>query len=127
MTKPRLLYVEDSSIVGRFLVDALSFEGVEVVLVETAAKALSVLADRHAEFALVLCDLRLPDQPGLELMAQIRAAYPDLRLVLTTGFVQADIESEAALYDGLLPKPFDARDVLALLEAGSRADASATG
>lgn len=115
MSKPKVLYVEDSAVVGQFLVDALSFEGVDAVLAEHAARALEILDEDAGSFALVLCDQSLPDTPGLELMRMIRERFPSLRLVLTTGFAGSDIESAADEFDGLLPKPFDARDVVALL------------
>lgn len=115
MTNPKVLYVEDSAVVGQFLVDALSFEGVDAVLAEHAERALEILGSDADSFALVLCDQSLPDTSGLELMRIIRERYPTLRLVLTTGFAGSEIETAAGEFDGLLPKPFDARDVVALL------------
>lgn len=101
--------------VGRFLVDSLSFEGVGAVLAEDAARALAILDEDADAFSLVLCDQSLPDTTGLELMGAIRSRYPALRLVLTTGFADHAVEAAANEYDGLLPKPFAAADVVALL------------
>lgn len=115
MSRPRVLYVEDSSIVGEFLSDALSFEGVDVVLAPTAARALEILDSATDHFSLVLCDQVLPDQTGIELMREIRRRDATLRLVLTTGFADTDVELAAKEFDGLLPKPFDASDVVALI------------
>lgn len=118
MSKHNILYVEDSELVGRFVVDALKLSGVDVTLVVSGNLALETLKTRADEFALVLCDQSLPDISGLELMAQIREVYPTLRLALTTGFVDADIEQRARAFDALLPKPFDTDQVLALLKPG---------
>ncbi len=112
-----ILYVEDSELVGRFVVDALKLSGVNATLVVSAGQALDTLKLRSEDFALVLCDQSLPDISGLELMAQIRQLYPTLRLVLTTGFVDTDIEERARAYDALLPKPFDIDQVVALLKS----------
>lgn len=116
MTRARLLYVEDSAIVGRFLVDALKIENIDVTLAANAEAALQSLAQDGASFDLVLCDYRLPDTTGLDLMAAIRARCPELPLVLTTGFADSDIEDAAAGFDGLLSKPFEIADIVALLE-----------
>ncbi len=83
MSGPRVLYVEDSPVVGQFLRDALSFEGVHTVVAERAERALEILADnaRNADqgIELVLCDQALPDSTGLELMKTIRERYPASR------------------------------------------------
>ncbi len=117
MSARGILYVEDSELVGRFVVDALKLKNVDVTLVVSAAQALETLVTCADDFALVLCDQSLPDASGLELMAQIRATYPTLRLALTTGFVDSDIEERARAFDALLPKPFDTDQVIALLDA----------
>ncbi|MFK8014312.1 MAG: response regulator [Gammaproteobacteria bacterium] len=111
----KLLYVEDSDLVGRFVVEALKQHDVDVVLVSTAAQALSTLTTDATAFSMVLSDQSLPDQTGLELLASLRPKFPHLRLVLTTGFVDAGIEQGAQSLDGLLPKPFAVGDVLALI------------
>ena len=110
----KLLYVEDSDLVGRFVVEALKHHDVDVVLAPTAAEALVSLENDAADFSMVLSDQSLPDFTGLELLALVRSLYPDLSLVLTTGFVDSHIEKGARSLEGLLPKPFAVGDILAL-------------
>jgi len=105
--------------VGRVIVESLKFEGVTVVLAPTAADAWRELEQSAERFALVLCDQKLPDLTGLELLARVRAAYPSLRLVLTTGFASAQVQEEVLQFDGLLTKPFGVADVLELLRDAS--------
>jgi CheY-like chemotaxis protein len=114
-----ILFVEDSAMVGRVIVESLKFEGVTVVLAPTAADAWRELEQSAERFALVLCDQKLPDLTGLELLARVRAAYPSLRLVLTTGFASAQVQEEVLQFDGLLTKPFGVADVLELLRDAS--------
>lgn len=110
-----ILYVEDSNMVGRMMAEALKLEGVHVVLAPTAAAAMRELHDFHAQFSLMLCDQKLPDLTGLELMARVRQAYPSLRLVLTSGFANGEVQSAAQALGGYLAKPFAAADVVELL------------
>ena len=110
-----VLYVEDSELVGRVIVESLKFEGIDVVLAPTAADAIRELEQNVDRFALVLCDHKLPDMTGLELLTRIRSAFPSLRLVLATGYANASVKEQARRFDGLLIKPFAVTDVIALL------------
>ncbi|MEM6638601.1 MAG: response regulator [Pseudomonadota bacterium] len=113
--RPQILYVEDSAVIGRMLAESLDEQGVTVHLADTGDQALSWLAEHAGELSMVLCDHGLPDTTGLELMHRIREQFPDLRLVLTTGFAGPDIERRAAAFDGLLIKPFDTAAVTAFI------------
>jgi len=116
----KILYVEDCPIVGRFLVDALHVEGIEVTLVSDAPAAFASLEEDATSFDLVLCDNKLPGATGLELMASIRQRFPDLPLVLTTGFADDSVQGAAAAFDGLLLKPFEISELVAVLERRRR-------
>lgn len=106
--------------IGRFLVDALKFEGIEVVLAADAEAAFDRLEEDADRFVLALCDYQLPGRTGLDLMATIRERYPRLPLVLTTGFADADLTTAASAFDGLLSKPFEVAEVVELVERHMR-------
>ncbi len=116
MTQAAILYVEDSALIGRFLVDALAIEGIEVVLAADADAALACLDEDADRFVLALCDYQLPGTTGLELMATIRKRHPHLALVLTTGFADNEVASAATTFDGLLNKPFEIAELVALVD-----------
>lgn len=84
----RVLVVDDQpqlrTLVRRFF--SISDHAVEVVAeAGSAAEALTCAADADAHVAVV--DANLPDRPGVELLAELRAAHPALGLVLFTGHV----------------------------------------
>jgi diguanylate cyclase (GGDEF)-like protein len=96
MTGLRVLLVEDS-LADADLVTALLEEGRVPVLVEHAPSlsgALTALSAAPWDVALV--DLSLPDAWGLDVVETLRAAYPELPLVVLTG-----LEDETMALDAL--------------------------
>ncbi|MGE3175638.1 MAG: sigma-54-dependent transcriptional regulator [Planctomycetota bacterium] len=80
--------------------------GHEVTLADDAASAVRALADGDVD--LLLCDTDLPDRPGLELLASVRADRPELVVILTTAFGSVE-DAVRAMRDGaadFLRKPF---------------------
>jgi len=59
--------------------DAIVFEAAD------AAQAMALLADQP-DIALILLDLSLPDRDGLGLLAELRARYPGISVVVLSGF-----------------------------------------
>ena len=66
---------------------------------------------------LLLCDLMLPGQSGLELLRRVRASRPGLPIVMITGYA-TDANADRALEAGataFLAKPFDDSELLTLV------------
>jgi DNA-binding NtrC family response regulator len=115
-----VLIADDEEVVRKAVQRLLGAEGLRVA---TAADARSALA--HPAVAgcrLVLCDLMLPDQSGLDLLRALRAARPGLPIVLMTGYVTAENAAAAlaAGAAGFLPKPFDETELLAAVQSALR-------
>ena len=108
-----LLLVEDDREVSALTRELLTSLGFSVIHVASAEAALGALANsRHIDF--VMSDIMMPGGvSGLQLAREIRRRYPDLPILLTTGYVEA----ASGMHDGefnLLLKPFS---VEALAEA----------
>ena len=80
-----ILIVDDEANLLEVLAVALENMGYGTVTAETAEEALAVLEER--EVHLVLSDLRLPALGGRELMEKVKAANPDLPVVIMTAYV----------------------------------------
>jgi two-component system, NarL family, response regulator NreC len=59
-------------------------EGIEVTGTATSGKQLLGCVQKGLEADILLLDVYLPDMPEEEIVQQIRAAYPDLRIVYLT-------------------------------------------
>lgn len=121
---PRILIVDDEPTVRVFFEQMLSEDGYYVVAVGTVRQALRAIADRPFELALV--DLSLPDGDGLELVRQMRAELPYLKILATSGFLVGTMPevAMAAGATGTLSKPTTGSElryaVFRLLEPSGR-------
>lgn len=105
--------VEDDPQVRGMLVRALSYEGFEVESAEDLATANTHLRVNRPD--LVLLDLLLPDEDGLELCKRARAeGDPVPILIVTARDAVADrVEGLDAGADGYLVKPFSTAELVA--------------
>jgi putative two-component system response regulator len=108
----RVLVAEDDPEVRDVLRRLLERAGHAVVDAGSVAAARAALAQES--FQLLLCDIGMPDESGLELVRQVAAELPDTAVVMVTGIDDPSI-AEAAFAigaHGYLVKPFTANEVL---------------
>ncbi|MGY1708734.1 response regulator [Geodermatophilus sp. SYSU D00758] len=118
-----VLIIEDDVRVRRMVQLTLQREGFQVTEAATGAEGLARLAEHPAD--VVLLDLRLPDQDGLEVCRAIRRAGPTPVVIVTaradSDDVVAGLEAGA---DDYVTKPFVPRELTARIRAvGRRAQA----
>lgn len=103
----RLLIVEDRDSLRRMLERALGNEGYDVMTAGSGEEAVETL-DRE-RFDAVLTDLRLPGLSGLEVLARSRARWPQVPVVVLTGFgsVPAAVEAMKLGAADFLEKPVE--------------------
>lgn len=113
----KVLIVEDESRVADFLQRGLRSEGYVPSVAASAEVALPLL--RSGQFDIVLLDVMLPGQSGMELCQQIRAeciAVPVLMLT-AMGSVEERVAGLRCGADDYLTKPFAFDELLARIEA----------
>jgi DNA-binding NtrC family response regulator len=118
-----LLVVEDDSSVRNTLVTFLELEGYQVEAVSTTREALERLRSRP--FPIVLSDIYLDEQTGLDVLDAARRANPSCAVILMTGRGSMETvmrATERGAFD-YLAKPFELDE---LLETVKRAEASLT-
>ena len=89
----RILVAEDEDIARENLVHIIKGEGYEVVAAEDGTKASLLLQDE--EFDLVLTDLSMPGISGMELLEKIKSEWPDIEVLVITGYATIDSAVEA--------------------------------
>jgi CheY-like chemotaxis protein len=103
-----ILLVEDSDEVSCITVEYLQELGHQVVAVAEAEKAIARL--KHESFDAVMTDVRLPGMSGLELARTLIKDYPNLPVVIASGYGALNLEfllGEKQRTVLLLPKPYD--------------------
>ncbi len=115
-----LLIVDDDPPFRTRLARAMEKRGFDVVAVDSVAMGIEVAQESAPVFAVV--DLRLGDGSGLDVVAALRDARPESKIVVLTGYgniatAVAAVKAGAVDY---LPKPADADAVEAALLADGR-------
>jgi CheY-like chemotaxis protein len=115
----RVLMAEDEWLAAEVLAEGLEAAGFTVLTAADGQAALD-MATGGAGFDLLLTDLRMPRMDGRELISRLRAARPDLPVVVMTGFPPP--EGPEALHEGraplrLLTKPIGIAPLIAALMA----------
>jgi DNA-binding NtrC family response regulator len=114
-SKLRLLIVDDDASLLDAMQRALRDSLGSVVACDSFEKARQMLKDQL--FDALITDVRLGAFNGLQLAVMARDMYPDMRLIVFSGFddpvLRADAEQIGAAY---LVKPVGSSDLLKLLE-----------
>jgi two-component system, NtrC family, response regulator AtoC len=108
-----VLVVDDDPAVGKVLGALLAQDGITSLTVRSGADALQELG--RAFFDLVVTDLRMPPgMDGLELLARVRTAYPEIPVILITahGTIPVAVEAMKAGAADFIVKPFDRDEIL---------------
>ena len=106
-----VLIVDDEALAREGLELALEDEPCRVLTASSAAKALELMASE--DIHLVLTDLKMPDMDGIELLKRIKEQFPDIDVVMVTGFATVDTAVQAMRLGALeyICKPFKLDDV----------------
>lgn len=112
---PNILLIEDDLPFGKMIQSFLTRNNYHVTSALNGATAIQLCKDQN--FDVVLCDLRLPDTNGIDLMTQIKSNNPKLPFILMTGY--ADVSSAvSAIKKGAtdyISKPFVPEEVLLII------------
>ena len=107
-----LLVVDDEESIRRILTRTLTKQG--FVCYEAASADGAKEALRETAFALVLCDVNMPGESGIELVKHITLDYPDTATVMCTVLNEpsmANLVMEMGAY-GYVAKPFKTRELI---------------
>ena len=119
-----ILIVEDDDAIAQGLVRVLDSQGYAVRRVARGAPA---VAEAAAGIGLVILDLGLPDVEGITVCRRLRAARPDLAILILSARDQ-ELDLVAGLdagADDYLVKPFRLSELLARVRAHQRRTAGA--
>ncbi len=110
----RILLVEDNQGVGHFAAGLLRELGQTVTWVGDGQTALDLLAQDATTFDLVFSDVVMPGMSGIELGHAVKARWPGLEVILTSGYSHV-IAQEGSHGFELLRKPYSVDGLLAAL------------
>ncbi|HOW27632.1 MAG TPA: response regulator [Elusimicrobiota bacterium] len=88
-----ILVIEDDITLLELVKTFLEGKGHDVTVTTRAKEALKLLDEKKPD--LVLLDIQLPDQNGLDTLSQIKSRFFDLSVVIMTGFKDAEVVVQA--------------------------------
>ena len=89
----QILVVDDDPIECKSLSEFLKLEGYSVDSAQSGAEALAKL--ENGPFHVVLTDVNMPDVTGFDILKHAADNYPDVSVVLITGYGQIEAAVEA--------------------------------
>ncbi|MCG7980949.1 MAG: sigma-54-dependent Fis family transcriptional regulator [gamma proteobacterium symbiont of Clathrolucina costata] len=116
MKQMHILVIDDEAAIRQVLAEQLTRSGHTVEQADCGEEALTML--QSSDFDVCICDLRLPDLDGIEVIRRCRAKEMDIAFLMITAFASVDTAIEAmklGAYDYLM-KPVQLEDVLIRLD-----------
>ncbi|OGS45669.1 MAG: hypothetical protein A3J79_13855 [Elusimicrobia bacterium RIFOXYB2_FULL_62_6] len=112
----RILLVDDEELVRNYVTRALKSRGYEVTVAVDGASATALI--QKEEFDAAICDLKMPDMRGEEVIREIKTRCPRIPVIVITGSV-SNISNPILpmiTVEAFLIKPFGINEIRDMLE-----------
>ena len=120
MAEYRVLLVDDEEEFVSALSERLELRGIEVDSALNGEDALAIMVEKT--FEVVILDVMMPGLGGLEVLKQIKSAYPNTQVILLTGHgaTKEGIEGMRLGAFDYLMKPVDIEEMLEKMKEAAR-------
>ncbi|NOX79753.1 MAG: response regulator [Deltaproteobacteria bacterium] len=116
----RVLIVDDDEQIRALLQEVMEWAGFDVAVAENGRVAMRLQGQQPAD--LVITDLIMPEQEGLETITSLKKIYKDIKIIAISGggrigpeaYLPAALELGA---DRIFSKPFDVQEIVAAVRA----------
>lgn len=114
--KNSILIIDDDQLVRESLFEVLCHQGYDVTMASDGAEGIMKLKEKDFDVALV--DLRLPSRSGMDVLKETRQRFPELDVVMMTGFSTVETAVEAMKHGAFdyLTKPIHDDEIRILLK-----------
>jgi DNA-binding NtrC family response regulator len=115
MSKPRLLIVDDEKSLREVLQYFFHKQGFEVSIAANYTEGLAAALRSNPD--VVLCDIKMPDGNGLDLLARVREEKLDMPVIMITAHGSTEDAIQAMKRGAIdyIPKPFDNDELLLIV------------
>ena len=110
---PRVLIADDEESMRTLVARAIAMDGHAIVTAEDGAEALEILTRENGAFDLLLTDIKMPVMDGIALALAVARDFPDLTILLMTGFAdqRERVSGLEALILDVIAKPFTVAEI----------------
>ncbi len=112
----KILVADDEVIMRNLILRILESEGYQISMASTGEEALGLMEEN--KYDLLLTDVKMPGMTGFDLLKNVKNRWPDMAVIVMTGYGDAYTVKEALLMgaDEYLSKPFKAHEVSLIVE-----------
>lgn len=106
-SEPKVLVVDDEQDIRQVVTLSLQQSGFRTNSAENAENACRLL--EQEQFDAVITDVMMPDEDGIKFLMKVHQAYPEIPVILMTGYAQLQMTLDAIKHGAfdLIQKPFD--------------------
>ncbi len=119
LTRKRTILFVDDEEPWRVIFEKTLSNSFDLLVAKNADEGWLLLKKHANEIALIVSDQRMPGRPGLELLKQARAYYPDIIRVLSTGFSDTAVAMTATNQGAVfqyISKPWSGDELLNVVQ-----------
>ena len=115
-----ILVVDDEERIRASIKEVLKRHGYQVMLASNGAEAVKTYEKNSGKIKLVIMDLMMPVLNGKEASEKMKKINPEIKIILSSGFLSSDIGAEMLADDSLkyVEKPFHLQELLYAVRAG---------
>ncbi len=112
-----ILLIEDEEVLRELVGNIFLSKGYNVLPAADGEEAMDIYRRTGREIAVVFSDMGLPKLKGEEVFEQLHVIDPQVKVILTSGFVDPNLKQELlkAGVKGVIQKPFNPIEVLQLI------------
>jgi PAS domain S-box-containing protein len=103
---------EDIRFAGKELLEA---EGFKVYTAGDGIEGLNIYREHKGEIDLVILDLNMPKMSGKETLSQLLLIDPNVKVIISTGYITESEKEEVEGVVGFIEKPFDINKLLKMI------------
>ena len=118
MASSTILVVDDDIVVLTALSKMLNLFGYIVAGASSSEAAMDYVANSRRRFDLIITDLAMPGIDGVQFMAAAKKVFPDVPVIVMTGYSERCTPEEALRLGAFayVPKPFNFPEVITTIE-----------
>ena len=116
MQQHSILVVDDELLIRDLLYDFFNDQGWNISIADNGKKALDILKSKDID--LLLTDIKMPEMDGLNLASHVKEHYPNLPVILMTGYpsVESAVVALRQKVEDYIIKPFNINQLYKTVE-----------
>lgn len=113
----QVLIVDDDHLVRNFAVHTIEYgTNRKVATFGNGFQAWQFIQNQPENVDIIIADANIPDMDGLELLAEVKQAFPEKIFIITTSNPVVEKSACKLGADAFLSKPYDVNDLFAIVQ-----------